>query len=391
MPAMFGPCLQPGGAELIWEDIRAIGILKPDLWNDLVLEVKDVQAENVTGKSGGEPIRSWKQHLPEDVLKEPEIDTFEGEDSILGWLLTHLPSELANQLRVNLPQIKERHAKMVKDGSMQVVELCGESSSQTVDGESQDDSWLAAHFLPGAANQPILGLSSPTSDKVDGSKTILVSEEALAAEYAAIPAPCPVLGDALPGSSPQFESSISSRQSHIQEGQGRAPSVSLSKKRLRDPETLCVPSKRRKASSRAEEEPSVASPRSSPSISQQEGGQRRKPSVNTSPSPSVYVSPKLERKARHLGFKGEAEIQNLAVMREQLIAMTPKPVEGGKPEPVPEKVDMSSSSWPKKVRHSPQDAEDDPGGSLKERVIQDIKDRRSAIQLRCIGSQSQAP
>jgi hypothetical protein len=403
MPAMFGPHLEPGGAELIREDIRTTGILKPDLWDSLVLEVKDVQAENVTGRGAKELVWLWEEFQPEDVLKKPDMEELKGDDSLLGRLLTYLPPELANQLRVNLPQIKARHARKIRDTATS-VEAWGESSSQTFDGGSQDESWLAAHFLPEAASQPIHGLSSPASDEVNMSRAILVSEKTLVAEStvvvsahdgksdasAAKPPPILVLDDALPRSSPQFESSAPSVLKEVRE---RAPSASLSKKRHRDPEPSDAPSKCRKVSLVREGSSSTAALASLKSISQKRPKQSREPSTNTSPSPNVYVSPKLERRARYLGFKDEAEIQNLAAMREKLRVMTSKPVEkGNKPGPVPDKPDAGSSSSPlRRVRNGLRNAEDDPGRSLKQKAIQFIKDGRSTTRLRCIGSQSQGP
>jgi len=407
MPAMFGPYLQPGGAELMREDIRTVGILKPDLWDKLVLEIKDVQAEHVSGKGAEELVRLWKQSQSEDVLKKPDMDVFKGDDGLLGPILTHLPAELASQLRANLPEIKARYERAVRDAPMR-VDMWGENSSQTADGESQDDSWLAAHFLPEAAHQPLLGLS--THDEVDVSSTILVSEGTVVAEStvsvsapnggsdgsAAVAPPHPALDGAVPIFSPRFESCSPPRQPAVKEDQGRAPGASLSsKKRLRDPEPPGLPLKRRKASAAYEEEFSssaasvstITSLKSSSSISQKRPRQPQKPSPNTSSSPSVCVSSKLERKARHLGFKGEAEIQNLAAMREKLRAMTSKPVgDGCKLEHVPDTPDMGSSSQSK---NSPQSAEDGPSCSLKKKVIQDIKDERSTARLRCVGSQSQ--
>jgi hypothetical protein len=349
MPAMFGPYLQRGGAELIREDIRTTGLLKPDIWDNIVLEIKDVQAERVSGTGAEDLVRLWKQSQPEDVLENPDMDRSKGDDSLLGWLLTYLPSELANQLRANLAHIKARHARVVRNAPMR-VELWGESPSQTADGESQDDSWLAAHFLPEAAPHPLLGLSSPTPDEVNVSSSVLVSEETVVAEStvivpvpsgecdasAAIPPPPPALDGAVPIFSPLFESSVPPGQSAGKEVQGRAPNASLSKKRLRDPEPPGVPPKRRRASSACEEESSssaesvlaATSLNSSSSISQKQPRQFHKPSTNIGSSPSVYISPKLKRKARHLGFKGEAEIQNLAVMREKLRSMASRPVEG---------------------------------------------------------------
>ena len=407
---MFGPYLQPGGAELIQEDIRMTGVLKPDLWDNLVLEVKDVQAENVTGKGAEELFRLWNQTQPEKVLENPDTNGFRGDDSLLHRLLTYLPSELADQLRVNLPQIKARYARAVKDTPMPVE---GESCSQTVDGESQDDSWLAAHFLPEAARQTILGLSSPASDSVDISRTITVSEETLEAVSTTLvsvpdgvpivgsttPPPHPFLDEALPISSPQVESTAPSRQPAVTANQRHAPNASLSKKRLRDPESPDIPLKRRKASLALEAESSSsavastsASLKSSSSVSKKQSRPFRKPAANTG-SPTIYISPKLERKARHLGFKGEAEIQNLAAMREKLRAMTSKPVEeGDKLDHVSDKPDVGSWSSPSRnIRHSPRSVGDDPDRSLKEKVIQGIKDGRSAARLRCVGSQSQGP
>ena len=402
---MFGPCLQPAGAELVREDIRTDGILKPDLWDKLILEVKDVQAEKATGKGVETLARLWKQSPPEDVIKDPDMDGFNGDDSILSLLLTYLPPELADQLRANLPQINARHARMIRDSPMQ-AEVWGESSSQSVDGESQDDSWLAVHFLPEPERQPILDLHRPISNKVDVSRTISASEETLVAgsivvsgphseadTSAAIPSPHPVLDDALPISSPQNRYSAPSRQPPVKNDQGRTP---LPMKRPRDPEPPDVPLKRRKPSPAREEDsssPAASASFKSSSISQKQPRQFRKPSSSTSSSPSVYISPKLERKAWHLGFKGEAEIQNLAAMRERLKSMTSKPVEGGdKSNPTPDKPDMGSPcSPPKKVRHGLRNPEGDPGHALKQEVIQGIKDGRSAARLRCIGSQSQRP
>ena len=413
MPAMFGPYLQPGGAELIRKDIRRARILKPDIWDNLILEVKDVQAENVSGKGAEELVRLWKQPQPEDVLKKPDMDEFQGNGSLFGVLLTYLPSELANQLRVRLPQIQARHARLLRDAPMR-VNVWGEDSSQTVDGESQDDSWLAAHFLPETAHQPTICLPGPTSDDADVSRTMLVSEGTPVAESAAIvsvtdgefnasaaiPPPYCVLDDSLPISGPQFESSPPSRQLAVQENLGHVPSAPLSKKRLRDPEPPDVPIKRRRIAPPAREgEPSssaasapLAPLKSASSVSQKHPPRQfHKPSPDTTSAPSGSVSSKFERKARHLGFNDKAEIQNLAAMRERLRAMTSKPVEGENPDHTPDKPEMGSSSHSKKIRHGPRTAEDDLGRSLKERVVQGIKDGRSIAHLRCVGSQSQGP
>ena len=409
MPTIFGPYLQPGGAELIREDIRTIGLLKPDLWDNLNIEIKDVQVDHVSGIGAEALIQLWKQSQPEDVLEKADVVEYSGGVNILGWLLTYLPSELANQLRANLLQIKARYATGVKDAQ----EVWGESSSQTVDGESQDDSWLAAHFLPEVAPQPVLGLSSPIPEETHVSSTILVSEETVVAESTAlfsvpdsesdasalIPPPHPVPDGSVLILRPRFESSTLARQSivNVKDDQRCAPSASLSStKRLRDPEPPSVPTKRRKASSVFEEglstsaaSASVAtSLQSSSSISQTHPRQFHKSSINTSSSPSIYISPRLERKARHLGFKGEAEIQNLAVMREKLRAMTSKPVgDGDKLDYVPDKPDTGSSS--SHLKNGPRNAEGESGRSLKKKMTEGIRGGRSTARLRCIGSQSQ--
>ncbi len=412
MPAIFGPCLQPGGAELMREDIRTIGLLKPDLWDNLILEIKDVQAENVSGIGAEELVRCWKQSPPEDVLEKADMVGDKGDASLLGWLLTYLPSDLANQLHPNLPQVKARYAGRVRDAQMQ-VEVWGESCSQTVDGESQDDSWLAAHFLPEVERQPIIGLSSSIPDELHVSRAIVLSEETVDAESTVfcsipdsesdastvIPPPHHVLDGSVPIFCPRFEFSAPARQSVVNEkhDQRCAPSTTLSStKRLRDPEPPGVPTKRRKASSAFEEEISTSaasasvttSLQPSSSISQTQPRQFHKSSINMSSSSSVYVSPKLERKARHLGFKGEAEIQNLAAMREKLMAMSSKPVgDGDKLDCVPDKPDMGSLSSHLKI--GPRNAEDESGRSLKKKMTEDIRGGRSTARLRCIGSQSQ--
>ena len=410
MPTMFGSCLQPGGAELIRNDIRRARILKPDIWDNLILDVKDVQAENVTGNSAEELVRLWKPSQRDEVFKDPDMDEFQDNDDLLGLLLTYLPSDLANQLRTNLPQIKARHARMIRDIPMQ-VEMWGEdsNSSQTVDGESQDDSWLAAHFLPEAARRPIIGLPGPISDNSDVVKTILLSEEAPAAESTAavsvadgepnasdaMPLPYDVLDESLPISGPQFESFAPSRQSAVKESQGHAASASLSKKRLQDPEPPDVPIKRRRIATptREGESSSSAAPapalKSSPSTSQKQPKELHKPPPNTVPAPSVCVSSRFERKARHLGFKDEAEIQNLAAMREKLRAMASKPNERNEPDHIPDKLEIGSSPHLRKLRHGPRTTEDDSDSSLKKGVTRGIKDGRSTVRLRCVGSQSQ--
>jgi hypothetical protein len=415
IPAIFGPCLQPGGAELIHQDIRSIELLKQDLWKNLVLEFKDVQEKRVPETSAEELVRlvrSWNEPQPGHVLENTDMGGPRGEVGVLGWLFTYLPSKLANQLRAHLAQTRARHARGVNDAPKR-VEAWEESSSQTTDGESQDDSWLVAHFLPEVARQPLLGLSSPIPDGADVSRTILVSEETVVCEStvifsvpdgesgarAAIPPPHPTPGGSVLIFSPQFESSAPPRQSveNVKDDERGAPSPSLSsKKRLRDPEPPDVPSKRRTTSSAFEEEfftsaspPSVAiSLQSSSLISQTPPRQSHKPSANTSSSPSVYISPSLERRARHLGFKGEAEIQNIATMREKLRAMSSKPVgDGDKPDYVPDKTDIGSSSSHSK--NGPRNAEGEPDRSLLKKLTRDIKDERSTARLRCIGSQSQ--
>ena len=411
MPTIFGPCLQPGGAELIHEDIRTIKLLKPNLWENLVIDFKDVQAERVPGTAAEELVRlvrSWNEPQPDHVLEDPGMCG--SNVDILGWLFKYLPAEFANQLRANL---KARYLRGVRDAPMRVGPW-GEDSSQTTDGESQDESWLVAHFLPEAAHQPLPGLSSSIPDEEDVSRAISESEETVVSEStvissvpdsgsgarAAIPPPHPTLDGSVPIFGPQFESSAPPRRSvvNVKDDQGGAPSAHISsKKRLRDPEPPDVPSKRRAASSAFGEEdfsPSAASPsvaislQSSSSTSQKQPRQFHKASTNTSSSPSVYVSPKLERKARHLGFKGEAEIQNLAAMREKLRAMTSIPMGvGDKPEYVPDKPGVGSSGSHSK--NGPKNAESEPGRSLKKELTQDIKDERSTPRLRCIGSQSQ--
>lgn len=409
MPAIFGPCLQPGGAELVHEDIRTIELLKPNLWDNLPLKFKDVRAEHI---SGTELVRLWKEAQPDHVLQNPNTDGFGRSVDVFGWLLTYLPSELTNQLWANLPQMKARNAREVRDTPMR-AEVWGESSSQTADEESQDDSWLVAHFLPEVAHQPLLGLSSPITDETNASRTIVESEETVVAKSTvifsvpdgesgaevAIPPPQPVLDGSVSIFCPQFESSAPPRQSvvKVKGNQRGAPSAFLSsKKRLRDPEPPDVPSKRRIASSTFEEEfstsaapPSVAtSLQSSSSTSQKQPKQLHKPSINTSSSPSVHVSPKLERKARNLGFRGEAEIQNLAAMREKVKAMTSKPAgDGDKLDHGPDKPDIGSRSSHSKS--GPRNAEGEPVRSLKKGLTQCIKDERSTARLRCIGSQSQ--
>ena len=413
MPAMFGPYLQPGGAELIRKDIYRARIPKPDIWDNLVLEVKDVQAENVIGNSAEELVRLWKKSQPDDVPENPNLDEIQGDDDLLGLLLTYLPSELANQLRANLPQIKARHARMIRDVPVQ-VKVWGENSSQSADEESQDDSWLAAHFLPEAARQPVPGFSGPTQDEADVSRTTLVSEETLVAESpvivsvtegefnasAAIPPPHIVLDESLPISGPQVESSAPSGQFAVKENRGDVPGASLSKKRLRDPEPPDMTMKRRRIDLPAREREASSSTASasapilalkSSSISRKQPRELHKPPPNAISAPSVYVSSKFERKARHLGFEDGAEIQNLAAMREKLRAMTSKPVEGDKPGHVSGKPEMGSRSHSKKIRHGPRTAEDDPDPSLKKKVVQVIKDGRSTARLRCVGSQSQGP
>ena len=412
MPAIFGPCLQPGGAELIREDIRTIGLLKPDLWDNLILEIKDVQEEHVSGIGAEELARCCKQPQPEDVLEKTDMVGNKGDDGPLGWLLTYLPSDLANQLRANLLQVKARYARGVRDAQIQ-VEPWGETPSQTADGESQDDSWLAAHFLPEVAHQPGLCLSSPIPDEVHVSRMISSSEETVVAEStvflsipnsesdasAVIPPPRPVLDGSDPIFCPQFESSAPARRSVVKEkhAQRCAPSATPSSpKRLRDPEPPGVSTKRRKVSSAFEEEISgsaasasvATSLQPSSSISQTQRRKFHKSSINTSSSPSVYISPKLERKARHLGFKGEAEIQNLAAMREKLRAMTSKPAgDGDKLDYVPDKPDMGPSS--SHLKNGPRNAEGEHGHSLKKEMTEGIRSRRSTARLRCIGSQSQ--
>ena len=411
MPSMFGSCLQPGGAELIRKDIRRARILKPDIWDNLILVVKDVQAENVTANSAEELVRLWKPSQRDDVLKDPDMDEFQDNDNLLGLLLTYLPPDLANQLRTNLPQIKARHARVIQDIPMQ-GEVWGEdsNSSQTVDGESQDDSWLAAHFLPEAAQRPIIGLPGLISDNSSVVRTILSSEEAPADESVvvsvadsesnasvAIPPSHDVLDESLPISHPRFESSAPSRQSAVKESLGHAASASLSKKRLQDPEPPDVPIKRRRIAppAREGESSSSAAPapalKSSPLTSQKQPKEFHKPSTNTVPAPSVYVSSRFERKARHLGFKDEAEIQNLAAMREKLRAMASKPIEKDKPDHIPDKLEMGSSPHSRKIRYGPRTTEDDSDRSLKKGVTRGIKDGRSPVRLRCIGSQSQGP
>ena len=412
MPAIFGPCLQPGGAELIHEDIRTIELLKPDLWDNLILEIKDVQAEHISGTGAEELVRCQKRSQPEDVLEKADMVGDRSDDGVLGWLLTYLPSDLANQLRAHLLQVKARHARGVRDAQTQ-VEIWEESASQTADGESQDDSWLAAHFLPEVAHQPVLGLPSPILDEVHVSRTVSLSEETVVAEStvffsipdsehdasAVIPPPHPVIDDSDPIFGPRFKCSAPARQSVVKEedSQRRAPSATLSStKRLRDPEPPDIPTKRRKVSSAFEEGTStsaasvpVATPlQPSSSISQTQPRKFHKSSINTSSSPSVYISPKLKRKARHLGFKGEAEIQNLAAMREKLRAMISKRVgDEDKFDHVPDKPDMGSSS--SHLKDGPRNAEGEPGRSLKKEMAEGIRGGRSTARLRCIGSQSQ--
>ena len=412
MPTIFGPCLQPGGAELVHEDIRTIKLLKPNLWDKLAIEFKDVQAQHISGTGTEELVRSWKEAQPDHVLQNAYMDGFGSSVNVFGWLLTYLPSELTNQLWANLPQKKARNAREARDAPMR-AEVWGDSSSQTADEESQDDSWLVAHFLPEVAHQPLLGLSSPITDETNASRTIVESEETVVADSTivfsvpdgesgstvAIPPPQPVLDGSVSISCPQIKSSAPPRQSvaKVKDNQKGAPSVSLSsKKRLRDSEPPDVPSKRRIASSAFEGEfstsaapPSVAtSLQPSSSTPQKQPKQFHKPSINTSSSPSVYVSPKLERKARNLGFRGEAEIQNLAAMREKLRAMTSKPAgDGDKLDHGPDKPDIGSSS--SHLKSGPWNAEGEPVRSLKKRLTQGIKDEQSTARLRCIGSQSQ--
>ena len=74
-------------------------------------------------------------------------------------------------------------------------------------------------------------------------------------------------------------------------------------------------------------------------------------------------------------------------MREKLRAMASKPIERDESDHIPDKVEMDRV----RIQGNFGTVDDDSDRSLKKGVIRGIKDGRSTVRLRCVGSQSQGP